>query len=59
MKNTLLDERTEKNWDQMFTFIPVDTPPENWEIWLIWFTNYQIINNHTKIYKIAELKFYL
>lgn len=31
MKNTLLDKRTENNWDQMFTFIPVDTLPEKWE----------------------------
>lgn len=31
MKNTLLYEKTEKYWDQMFTFIPVDTAPENWE----------------------------
>lgn len=31
MKNTLLDERTENNWDQMFTIISVATPPEKWE----------------------------
>lgn len=31
MKNTLLDKRTENNWDQMLTFIPVDTSPQKRE----------------------------